>query len=222
MESERLRSHTVYVQNLNEKVNQTDLKSALYAVFSPVGKVVEILSAKTYKLRGQAWVVFESQDAATRAVNSLNGFPFYDKPLRLSHALHASDTLLHRNGDTVDRPTDARLIRKTESQAKEKAAQRKAEGVESNMAPMTRGAQSNGSRTLHVQGLPATTTDTMLRILFEQFSGFEQASLTQSEVGKACVEFQSVEQASVALNGLQGFRLNPTHTLTLSYVNVND
>ena len=57
----------------------------------------------------------------------------------------------------------------------------------------------------------------MLQILFEQFPGFEDARLTQGADGVARVQFQLVEQATIAFNGLQGFRLNPTHTLALSY-----
>ncbi len=62
-----------------------DLKSALYAAFSQFGKILQVTSAKTYKLRGQAWVIFEERKAAQSAINYLNGFTFYDKPLVRSY-----------------------------------------------------------------------------------------------------------------------------------------
>ena len=55
---------------------------------------------KTYRLRGQAWIVFADVTAATNALNSMQGFPFFDKPmvgsyghpprphLRVLYALH--------------------------------------------------------------------------------------------------------------------------------------
>ena len=36
---------------------------------------------KTYRLRGQAWIVFADVTAATNALNSMQGFPFFDKPM---------------------------------------------------------------------------------------------------------------------------------------------
>lgn len=117
----------------------------------------------------------------------------------------------------MDRPRSVRLNRKLESQEKEKAAKRRIGFNQSNSATASQREEVIGSRTLCVHGLPATTTNAMLRILFEQFPGFESAGLMQGTVGLAHILFQTVEHATVALNGLQGFRLNPTHTLVLSF-----
>ena len=35
--------------------------------------------------------------------------------------------------------------------------------------------------------------------------------------GIAFVEFETDTQASVALSGLQGFKINPTHSMTLAF-----
>lgn len=117
----------------------------------------------------------------------------------------------------MDRPRSVRLNRKLESQEKEKAAKRRTGVNQSNSATASQREEVIGSRTLCVHGLPATTTNAMLRILFEQFPGFESAGLMKGTVGLAHILFQTVEHATVALNGLQGFRLNPTHTLALSF-----
>lgn len=58
-----------------------ELKKALHAVFSQFGKVLDVVSLKTFRLRGQAWVVFEGVTQATNALRSMQGFPFYDKPM---------------------------------------------------------------------------------------------------------------------------------------------
>jgi RNA recognition motif-containing protein len=45
-----------------------------------------VVAAKTYKLRGQAWVVFADVASATSAMRTMQGFPFYDKPMKLAYA----------------------------------------------------------------------------------------------------------------------------------------
>jgi RNA recognition motif-containing protein len=53
----------------------------MYAVFSQFGKIIDVVALKTLRLRGQAWVVFADVAAATNAKNTMQGFPFYDKPI---------------------------------------------------------------------------------------------------------------------------------------------
>ena len=63
-----------------------DLKRALYAVFSQFGQVLDIVALKTMKMRGQAFIVFKEVPAAVAAIKSMQGFPFYDKPMRIAFA----------------------------------------------------------------------------------------------------------------------------------------
>jgi RNA recognition motif-containing protein len=58
-----------------------DLKKALYSVFSQFGRIIDVVALKTYRLRGQAWVVFDNVNSATNALRSMQGFPFFDKPM---------------------------------------------------------------------------------------------------------------------------------------------
>ena len=57
------------------------MKKALYAIFSQFGPIVDIIALKTLKMRGQAFVVFRDIPSATNALRSMQGFPFYDKPM---------------------------------------------------------------------------------------------------------------------------------------------
>ena len=50
-------------------------------MFSSFGRILKVFAAKTYKLRGQAWVVYDSKEAAQLALQGLQNFDFYDKPL---------------------------------------------------------------------------------------------------------------------------------------------
>ena len=139
---------------------------------------------------------------------------------RLSHAHEKSDVISRRDGTVVTRSDDARKSRKIESQTKEKASQKPRQhrqGVQT----LAGNKLSQNSDTLCVKGLPLTTTADMMTVLFENFPGFQEASISQERKGSASVKFETHEHAAVALNGLQGFRLNPTHTLTLSYMSLD-
>lgn len=43
-------SHTIYVNNLNEKVKKDELKKSLYAIFSQFGQILDIVALKTLKV----------------------------------------------------------------------------------------------------------------------------------------------------------------------------
>ena len=52
-------NHTVYINNLNEKIKKDDLKKSLYAIFSQFGQILDIVALKTLKMRGQAFVIYQ-------------------------------------------------------------------------------------------------------------------------------------------------------------------
>ncbi len=58
-----------------------ELKKSLYAIFSQFGQILDIVALKTLKMRGQAFVIFNDVNSATNALRSMQGFPFYDKPM---------------------------------------------------------------------------------------------------------------------------------------------
>lgn len=60
---------------------EIDLRSALHAVFSTFGRVLDIVTADAYQLRGQAWVIFDSPEGASRALSGVQGFTFFGKPM---------------------------------------------------------------------------------------------------------------------------------------------
>jgi U2 small nuclear ribonucleoprotein B'' len=138
--------------------------------------VIDINCAKTYKLRGQAWVVFDTVTAATAAVKQMNEFPFYDKPMRVSYARATSDATAKAEGtfDPAARDPAVRQKRKAESQAREKQSQvaKKANGRESGAgAESAAGAEATTppNAILFVQGLPGTSLMIFLSIFLSIF-----------------------------------------------------
>lgn len=128
--------------------------------------MIDINCAKTYKLRGQAWVVFDTVTAATNAVKRMNDFPFYDKPMRVAYARTKSDATAKAEGtfDPNARDPLVRQKRKAESQAAEKQSQgasKRANGDRKEGAGgLAEGAVGEATTPpnaiLFVQGLPGT------------------------------------------------------------------
>ena len=72
---------TLYINNLNDKVNKEELKTQLFALFTTYGKIIDIVASKSQKMRGQAFLVFTDLAGATSAMRACEGMMFYDKPL---------------------------------------------------------------------------------------------------------------------------------------------
>ncbi|KAI0196242.1 hypothetical protein EV127DRAFT_331434 [Xylaria flabelliformis] len=92
-------NQTLYVTNLpSAKINKSDLKTALYLLFSTYGPVLDVIALKTAKMRGQAHIVFRDTHAATQAMRSLEGFQFLGKELKIQYAKSKSDTIAKLDG----------------------------------------------------------------------------------------------------------------------------
>lgn len=72
----------LYVTNLpSNKINKTDLKTALYMLFSTYGPILDVVALKTMKMRGQAHIVYRDVQAATQAMRSLESFQFLGREM---------------------------------------------------------------------------------------------------------------------------------------------
>lgn len=101
-------NHTIYINNLNEKIKKDELKKSLYAIFSQFGQILDIVALKTLKMRGQAFVIFKDINSGTNALRSMQGFPFYDKPMRIQYSKKDSDMIAKMKGTFVERPKKVR------------------------------------------------------------------------------------------------------------------
>uniref|UniRef100_A0A8C4QIT2 U1 small nuclear ribonucleoprotein A n=2 Tax=Eptatretus burgeri TaxID=7764 RepID=A0A8C4QIT2_EPTBU len=117
-------NNTIYINNLNEKTKKDELKKSLYAIFSQFGQILNIVALKTLKMRGQAFVIFKEISSATNALRSMQGFPFYDKPMRIQYSKTDSDVIAKMKGTFVEREKkkEKRPKNPTEGGAKKSAA----------------------------------------------------------------------------------------------------
>merc|ERR1740133_114013 len=97
-------NQTLYVNNLNDKINTETLKKSLREVFAAFGGIIDIIAMKSLKRRGQAWIIFKELSSATNALKSLQGFPFYNKPMRIAYGRNKSDVVAKADGTYVERP----------------------------------------------------------------------------------------------------------------------
>jgi RNA recognition motif-containing protein len=234
MQADTPPNQTIYINNLNEKVKKEELKKSLYAVFSQFGKIMDIVACKTLKLRGQAWVVFDDVTAATSALRQMQGFPFYDKPMRIQYAKTTSDAISKANGTYVPKEKRKKQEEKAERKRREQqveaptapppAAYPPPYGVPPHASqqyqpprPVVPEAPAPPNNILFVQNLPHEATSLAIQVLFQQFPGFKEVRMIEAKPGIAFVEFGDELQATVALQGLHNFKITPNQAMQVSY-----
>jgi U2 small nuclear ribonucleoprotein B'' len=77
---------TLYVSNLNTRLNKKLLKQHLYHLFGIYGQIIDIVALKTPRMRGQAFVVYKEVRMALAAMQALQNFEFHHKPLMIAFA----------------------------------------------------------------------------------------------------------------------------------------
>ncbi|KAJ6873435.1 U1 small nuclear ribonucleoprotein A [Populus alba x Populus x berolinensis] len=227
---------TIYINNLNEKIKIDELKTSLHAVFSQFGKILEILAFKTLKHKGQAWVIFEDVQSASKAIRQMQSFPFYDKPMRIQYAKTKSDIIAKADGTFV--PREKR--RRHEEKGKKKKDQHDANQVGVGLAPAYGGAYGTTpsllqvpypggvksmvpeapappNNILFIQNLPNETTPMMLQMLFQQYPGFKEVRMVEAKPGIAFVEYGDEMQSTGAMHGLQGFKILQQNSMLITY-----
>lgn len=222
---------TIYVNNLNDKLKKQELKKNLYLLFCQYGNVLEIHCAKTTKMRGQAWIIFEALSGATRALRELQEFDFFGKNMKVSYAKNKSFVTAKMDGTFKPRPkrkgesaidaaalivTEQPVQTITETAKPTKKRDTKPDGA-ANRARDRSESEEEANKILFVEHLPAECTTMMLSILFQQYTGYKEARLVTGKAGIAFVEFTEASQAAQARESLQGFKITPTNLMKITY-----
>ncbi|KAL5266872.1 hypothetical protein ACHWQZ_G004048 [Mnemiopsis leidyi] len=237
---------TIYVNNLNDKVKKEELKKSLYAIFSQFGEILEIVAAKNLRARGQAFVVFKDINSASNALRSMQGFPFYEKPMRINYAKKKSDAVAKLDGSYVakDKKSTKEKRKAPDQGGDAKRVMEKAMPMMGMMQGMMQGMIPPGMqppvnnvppmpprptppqtgseiphKILFLQNLPPETTEMMLTMLFEQFPGFKETRLVPGRHDIAFVEFEVDQQASQAKQALNQFKITPKNAMSISFAN---
>ncbi|KAF2803043.1 small nuclear ribonucleoprotein U1a [Mytilinidion resinicola] len=181
---------TVYVRNLEERIKIEPLKEALHEIFSDFGTIIEIVAKTSLKRKGQAFIVFEDPEAAAEAINAVQGFDLFDKPMQLELARTRSDATVKRIGTEEDFEAHKRrrLAEKDLKQAQEATEAQKtrpAGGAEPGQKPARGPAKPAGgipdeylppNKDLLVRNLPDEFDGEAFNGIFENFDGFKSAT----------------------------------------------
>ncbi|KAJ9644711.1 hypothetical protein H2201_006136 [Coniosporium apollinis] len=226
-------NNTLYVRNLEERIKIPELTSALSEIFSEYGTIIDIVAKKSLKRRGQAFIVFDSPDAAQRALEEVQGFDLFDKPMQLDYARTRSDATVKAEGteEELEVHKRRRLAEKERKQAlaaaeEQKKLKRPAAGVPepaaARPAKTTRGAglKSTGgaaavipdeylppNKILFVQNLPENYDVDALSAIFSRFEGFREVRLVPGRKGIAFVEYEAETGAISAKESTAGMTL---------------
>jgi U2 small nuclear ribonucleoprotein B'' len=210
---------TLYVKNIDWKIKKGLLRRALYALFSRHGKVVEIVALRKDGLRGQAFVVMDSVQAATAALQAEQGFTFFGKDLVIDYAKETSDRIARRDGTYV--PKAKRQKKAADLSDNDPSDPAPSQGAqEEQPAPPNAEEESESSgappsRYLLADGLPPECNNLMLEMLFRQYAGFKEVRMPRQ--GLFFIEFEDEPRATVARQGLDGFLITATQKLRLTY-----
>lgn len=96
-------SQTLYVKNINDKIHISTLKHLLYLLFLTYGDVIDIImNYKIHSMRGQAHIIFGSQQSSIIAMRSLQGTVFFEKKLEIQYAKAPSHLLEESEDEPVN------------------------------------------------------------------------------------------------------------------------
>jgi len=167
-------NHTLYLNNLNDKIKADRLKATLYATLSQHGKILEIVMGRARRLRGQAWVTFDDVASASNALRAVSGNGLFEKPVVAHFAKEKADVIARREGTFVPREKRKREPKPAQPQAKKQVGENgSAAARSSGAAPPPAPAQNVPNKILFLQDLPDSCNQEMLSVLFKQYQGFK-------------------------------------------------
>lgn len=221
--------NTVYVRNLEEKIKIPALIDGLRELFGECGPIVDIIAKRNLKAKGQAFIVFEDADSASAAIDELQGFDLFDKPMTLEFAKTPSDATVKAQGSEEDFENHKRkrLAEKERKQAAELAEKAQREKLKRPVAQederpgvkqqkMGGGLKSTAragvvpdeylppNKILFVQNLPDEADLDELTELFSSYSGFKEVRLVPGRKGLAFVEYEAEAGAISAKEATAG------------------
>ncbi|KAE8146237.1 tubulin folding cofactor D C terminal-domain-containing protein [Aspergillus avenaceus] len=226
--SKQLKEQLESVRNLEERVKVDQLKEALEEIFSEYGNILEIVAKTNLKAKGQAFVVYDSVESASNAIDEINGFELFDKPMVLDFAKTRSDATVLKEGgeDELEVHKRRRLAEKERKQAHEALeaqkklkrppgapdAARPAKTAKGAGLKPTSGAAAAvipdeylpPNKILFLRDLPDTADQDSLTAVFGRFEGFQEVRLVPGRKGIAFVEYESESGAISAKEATSG------------------
>lgn len=192
--------HTIYINGINEKIAQNKLKRVLFKLCSRYGTVVQVTAHGNLKMKGQAFVAFDNEKSSEKAIQKLNAYPLFKKPITVTSASKESDQILLNNGQ------DEKV-----QQRKEAKAQRQEKHPSTSLANTNKISKAQVAywkslpihNVLLIQNLPQDVAShpqfqQNLQNHFSSFEGFDSVRAIKAR-RLAFIHFESDSQASSCL-----------------------
>lgn len=114
-------NQTLYIKNLNDRVNIKALRAELREMFSKFGTIIDLIALTSFWRKGQAFIVFDSVDAAKQALTEMQGYILHGHAMQLNYAKEKSDVIAKADGTFKPResgPKKPRAIKEREETQK--------------------------------------------------------------------------------------------------------
>ena len=211
------RGKTVYVRNLHDRVKPKDMATALRSLFEEYGSIVDIVSRSNLKAKGQAFIVYDNEESAAKAIQDIDGFTLFDKSISCAFAQTRSDATVAQEGSSaeLEEHKKTRQAEKERKKAREAQEAKKKRPPPSDVPdgaqqpPVKKGLKSTAAskagvvpeeylppnKTLFIRNLPAEYDVDELTAVFQQYPGFKEFRPVPGNAGIAFVEYQNEEGA---------------------------
>ncbi|KAG2181929.1 hypothetical protein INT43_006854 [Umbelopsis isabellina] len=217
-------SRTVYVNNINEKVQIPVLKKTLETLFQQYGKVLDVTAYSNIRARGQAFVAFEEEDSATKAIKELQHFVLYDKPLVLQYARQKSDVHAKLDGN-YDEHHAARVEEKSKRPPLSAPLGPRPGMPGTGFPPgahLPPGHQIPDeflppNNILFLQNLPEDIQQAQLMDLFQTYPGFREVRMIPTKRDIAFVEYEDETLAAAAKSALGGHEIEDGKPMKVTF-----
>ncbi|TFY77228.1 hypothetical protein EWM64_g6785 [Hericium alpestre] len=224
-------TETLYIQNLNEKIKVPVLKASLRGLFKSYGEVLDVVAHDNLRMRGQAFVSFESPDIAKKALKEVRGFPLYSKPMQISFARTRSDAVVKKldagNFEThkARRMEHKKETRYTNPLKRKFRAKRMASestgGRDCCSSTKTPAVQMPDeylppNKILFLQNLPESVSKDQLMALFSQYPNLYEVRLIPTKKDIAFVEYMDETSATAAKDALHNYKLDGENKIKIT------
>ncbi|KAK9718613.1 hypothetical protein K7432_005335 [Basidiobolus ranarum] len=211
-------SNTIYIRNIDEKIKIPKLKKELTTIFQKYGKIVEIIAHGNLRMRGQAFVVFDEQESATKALEEAQHHVFHNRQLLLQYSKGKSDAIVKRDGeDELEEHKKRRLEEKEKRGPISAKKQSKSNGSSKGYGYGSGDPLFHLNKILFIQNIPEGITEAMLTGIFQTYIGFKEVRLVPGKLDIAFVEYENEHQAAIAKEALKEYEIQPGHRVHITF-----
>ncbi|ORY24574.1 hypothetical protein BCR39DRAFT_546542 [Naematelia encephala] len=219
---------TLYLQNLNEKVQIDVMKKTLASLFKPYRPLLPIVAHRNVRMRGQAFVGFADKESAARAKKDVHDFPLYGKAIQISFARSRSDAVVEKlegeeglEAHKVQRLEHKKRTRRSNPLRQKEQQRMKADETGAPSAKRQRIQMPDEylppNSVLFIQNLPEGTTSDDLREVFELHAGLVEIRTIPAKKDIAFVEYADEAAATIAKEALHNFKIDGETKMKVTY-----